>query len=170
MLRADKEAWLRERQDLAGQAAYALTPATVGPKRPSSPWNRAGLACWPKRWNTPAGTWNCFHNKAMRMRIGVSATRPRRSSSFSNRTAWAAFRQGFDRHQAIQTARVELDAAITAIRAIAGFEDFLVAPDWERIQRAVTPEVPLVYLVTTPAGSLALIVCRRTTIRLAPIR
>ena len=42
-----------------------------------------------------------------------------------------------------------------------GFEDFLVAPTWERIERAVMPKVPAVYLVTTPADSLALIVRRR---------
>ena len=61
---------------------------------------------------------------------------------------------GLDPYHAIQAARVELDAAIMAIRGIAGFEDFLVAPSWERIERAVTPQALLVYLVTTPAGSL----------------
>jgi hypothetical protein len=63
-----------------------------------------------------------------------------------------------DRHRAIQAAREALDAAIARIRQVAGFEDFLVAPTWDRIRRAVKPEAPLVYLVTTAAGSLALIV------------
>ena len=39
-----------------------------------------------------------------------------------------------------------------------GYTDFLAQPDFSDIQQAVRPDVPLVYLVPTPSGSLALIV------------
>jgi hypothetical protein len=60
--------------------------------------------------------------------------------------------------QALEDARQELDATIEAIRQVGGYEDFLLSPSFEKIRRAVTAAAPLVYLVTTPQGSLALIV------------
>ena len=52
----------------------------------------------------------------------------------------------------------ELDAAVAAIRQVRGYADFMAAPTYEQIARAATPDAPLVYLITTPAGGLALIV------------
>lgn len=57
-------------------------------------------------------------------------------------------------------AYTHLKTAVDRIRSIAGYETFLAAPQWEAITQAVRPDVPLLYLVTSPAGSLALIVHR----------
>jgi CHAT domain-containing protein len=58
----------------------------------------------------------------------------------------------------IRAARADLDAAIEAIRAIPGYEAFLRPPTYAEIAAAAQPGLPLVYLITTPQGSLALIV------------
>ena len=62
--------------------------------------------------------------------------------------------------EALEAARAELDAAIEAIRGVAGYEDFFRPPTWEKIVEAVAPGVPLAYLVATPAGGVALVVRR----------
>lgn len=61
------------------------------------------------------------------------------------------------RNQA-QNARVILDQAIQEIRQIPGYEKFLMLPEFSDISEAVVTEQPLVYLVTTPNGSLCLVV------------
>jgi CHAT domain-containing protein len=65
------------------------------------------------------------------------------------------------REQAHQ-ARADLNAAIKRLRDLSGYEDFLAQPDFDDLAGAVQPNVPLVYLATTPTGSLALIVHRRS--------
>ena len=65
---------------------------------------------------------------------------------------------GFDLVEAMRAARAELDAAVEAIRALSGYADFLDAPDWEDVTRAVTPDQPLVYIAVSPAGTVALVV------------
>ena len=64
--------------------------------------------------------------------------------------------------EALEAARSELDAAIEAIRKVEGYADFFLPPSFEKIQQAATPDAPLVYLVVTPAGGLALVVTRQT--------
>jgi len=59
-----------------------------------------------------------------------------------------------DQRRAAQQA---LQAAIERIRTVPGFEHFLLPLPWERIA-AIAQEVPLIYLLTTPAGGLALVV------------
>jgi CHAT domain-containing protein len=54
--------------------------------------------------------------------------------------------------------RQRLDALIAQIRQVDGYADFLDQPSFEDIRAALQPNNPLVYLVPTPAGSLALIV------------
>jgi len=68
----------------------------------------------------------------------------------------------------IDAAKSELDAAIAAIRQVKvdgrrPYADFLLPPAFEKIQQAAAPDAPLVYLVTTSAGSLALVVRDRTS-------
>jgi hypothetical protein len=55
-------------------------------------------------------------------------------------------------------ARAARDAAVVAIRQVAGYEDFFLPPSFEKTRQAAAPGAPLVYLVTTVAGSLALVV------------
>jgi CHAT domain-containing protein len=61
------------------------------------------------------------------------------------------------RTEAVQLRQI-LTETIEQIRQVEGYTDFLAQPDFADIQQAVRPDVPLVYLVPTPQGSLALIV------------
>jgi len=54
--------------------------------------------------------------------------------------------------------RQQLDSLLQEIRHVPGYEIFLALPTFNDVQRAVPSERPLVYLVPTPAGGLALIV------------
>jgi CHAT domain-containing protein/tetratricopeptide (TPR) repeat protein len=58
--------------------------------------------------------------------------------------------------------RQELTTTLDQIRQLPGNEAFLTLPSFEDVQQAAT-HCPLVYLVTTPAGSLALIVTPDST-------
>jgi CHAT domain-containing protein len=60
--------------------------------------------------------------------------------------------------------RQTLKATIEQIRQVEGYADFLAQPDFNDIQQAVRSGVPLVYLVPTPQGSLALIVTQDSII------
>ena len=60
--------------------------------------------------------------------------------------------------QEIQAARAELDATIAAIRQVPGYEDFFLPPSFKNICQAALPDTPLVYLVATPVGGMALVV------------
>jgi CHAT domain-containing protein len=54
--------------------------------------------------------------------------------------------------------RQALAAKIDQIRQVPGYEDFLTPTKWEDITIALSSDSPLLYLVTTPNGSVALIV------------
>ena len=60
------------------------------------------------------------------------------------------------RQQATQ-ARQSLKNCITEIRQIPGYENFLSLPTFEDVAATVQPNHPLIYLVSTPNGGLALI-------------
>jgi CHAT domain-containing protein len=59
--------------------------------------------------------------------------------------------------------RQQLTTNLDQIRQQAGYETFLTLPNFEDVQKAATLNTPLIYLLTTPAGSLALIVTPITT-------
>jgi len=59
--------------------------------------------------------------------------------------------------QALQL-RHALTEIITQIRQVLGYEDFLAQPNYDDIRQSLRPGIPIVYLVPTSAGSLALIV------------
>src|SRR5262249_20202833 len=70
---------------------------------------------------------------------------------------------GFDMAAEAQTVRAGLDTAVREIQALPGCEDFLRPPTPASIRRAVTEQgTALVYLVSTPVGSAALMVIDRT--------
>lgn len=54
--------------------------------------------------------------------------------------------------------RSELETTIAQIRQVEGYADFLDQPSFEDIRAALQPKRPLIYLVVTSAGSLALII------------
>jgi CHAT domain-containing protein len=58
-------------------------------------------------------------------------------------------------------ARRDLDQATALIRDVPGFEAFLAPPDLQDVFAAALPGQPLVYLLATPRGGLALIAHRR---------
>jgi CHAT domain-containing protein/inhibitor of KinA sporulation pathway (predicted exonuclease) len=60
--------------------------------------------------------------------------------------------------QRAETVRQDLKAAILAIREVPGYESFLDQPTFEDIAAAVQSNQPLVYLLPTPNGSLALVI------------
>ena len=57
-------------------------------------------------------------------------------------------------------AKVAMQAALDRIRHLPGFERFEQDPTFAELARAVAPEWPMVFLVTTPKGSLALVLMR----------
>jgi len=61
-----------------------------------------------------------------------------------------------DRRQQLESVQAELDGMINAIRLVPGYETFLLSPSAAQIQQQVQ-EGPLVYLVVTSAGGLALV-------------
>ena len=63
--------------------------------------------------------------------------------------------------QQVSQSRQELNLAIAAIRQVPGYSDFLKPPDFTDIISALPHATPLVYLVTTAAGGLALIVTQQ---------
>jgi CHAT domain-containing protein len=58
---------------------------------------------------------------------------------------------------AAQQLRQSLTETIDQIRQISGYESFLAKPGFDQIHRSLASGTPLVYLVSTAAGSLALI-------------
>ena len=58
----------------------------------------------------------------------------------------------------VENLRQQLDAAIQSIRQIPEYRDFLALPSFNEVQQAVQQDRPLVYILTTPEGSLALVV------------
>jgi len=165
ILRLGKESWLREIQGLTERMAYAL--AKVGRAEDAVvtlengrarllaealEHSRRDLEQLPQ--SGYVDLYESYRQASERVQNLQHPVRMDRSSAGSSPPVIP----DVDRHRAIQAAREALDAAITGIRQVAGFEDFLVVPTWDRIRRAVKPETPLVYLVTTATGSLGLIV------------
>jgi CHAT domain-containing protein len=66
--------------------------------------------------------------------------------------------------QALTQTRQTLTETIATIQQVEGYETFLKAPTFEDITRALKPEQAIVYITTTPAGSLALILTPGTEI------
>ncbi|MEL7354111.1 MAG: CHAT domain-containing tetratricopeptide repeat protein [Cyanobacteria bacterium J06560_5] len=56
------------------------------------------------------------------------------------------------------TLRQQLNALIKDIRKVPSYENFLSLPTFEEVAQTVRDDCPLVYLLSTPGGSLALIV------------
>ena len=59
------------------------------------------------------------------------------------------------------TLRQQLNILIQAIHQVPSYGDFLSLPTFEDVRQAVSDDCPLVYLLSTPNGSLALIVMPR---------
>ncbi|HEY0173193.1 MAG TPA: CHAT domain-containing protein, partial [Pyrinomonadaceae bacterium] len=60
----------------------------------------------------------------------------------------------------LRQARDAMNEAIERIRRVPGHTDFVSESDWDDVARAVEPGKPLVYLLSTVSGSLALLLSR----------
>ncbi|MFZ2359108.1 MAG: tetratricopeptide repeat protein, partial [Anaerolineae bacterium] len=164
--RAAKESWLREAQGLPANAAYAL--AQLGKLEEAVvalEAGRARLLAEALEQNrrdleqlAPLGHGDLLARyRAAVQRLAAlqqQASQPTHQSPNQpvtqfDHTTW---------RQQLEQAQVELDAAIAAIRQVPGYQDFFLPPTFEKIQRAATPDAPLVYLAATPVGSVALVV------------
>ncbi len=145
LFRAHKESWLKEMQGLASQSAYAFTKlnqlkeAVVALER--------GLA-------------RLLSEALQRDRANLEQLKTtgytdlyNRYQDIVDRYHWAQLQQV----DALKTAQADLDKTIEDIRQVPGYEDFLTPVEFELIQ-AAAQETPLVYILTTSAGGLALIV------------
>lgn len=157
LLRRHKEAWLREAQGLPAQAAYALTragdpdEAVVAVESGRAQLLSEAL----ERDRADLGRLRDLGHLELvdqyRRAVDQLAVLERTARSLDQPEAAA------DRRRRVSEARQELQAAITAIRRVHGYERFLDQPTLADVQTAASG-YPLVYLAATPAGGLALIV------------
>ena len=158
ILRQSKETWLRTARDLPGRAAYAFARAEQR--------QDAVLALERSRARL-------LSEVLERDRVDLTALVTQAPAAHAAYTAAATQLQALEAQDvggqfdlppgqtlvdAIRAAYVALDVAIEVVRAIPGHADFLAEPDWADVQAAVTPEQPLIYIVATSAGGLALLV------------
>jgi CHAT domain-containing protein len=165
MRRSDQESWLSAARGLHTSAAYALVRAArpgalrravevaeLGRARglgETLTRDRSDLSIIERDYP------DIYERYRTAAEIVRSLERTDRASADRQDTAQLSFTDLANR---IRAARADLDAAIEAIRAIPGYEAFLRPPAYPEIAAAAQPGVPLVYLITTPQGSLALIV------------
>lgn len=162
-LRSGKEAWLRESQGLATFAAYAMARAHL--------LRDAVLALEQGRAQLLVETLERDQADLERLRGDHPDLYEayRRSAErvawleMGSRSALEELPPGFDLIAEARTARRDLDAAIARIREIPEFAEVFSSPRFEDVQRACEPNeaMALVYLATTPAGGLALLLSAR---------
>lgn len=163
IFRRGQELWLREAQGIPGRHAYALAQTgdlpgaavvlergrarllgeTVGRNHADlESLKESGRSDLYDRYEAAVGQWNVASR---------AASEPTPSS------AEAASAYEASLVKATTITRTELNAAIEAIRSVPGFELFLSPVTFGEIQTAAVV-APVVYLVATPEGSLALII------------
>ncbi len=168
--RAGKETWLREAQALPARYAYAL--ARLGRRREAVEvleQGRAQLlreALERNRRDLERLPELGFGHLLERYRQAQDRLEAlQRQAAEAGQPGAAAGRPPLDYGswwEAVRAAQRELDAAVEAIRREAGrthpeYRTFLRPPSFAEIQAQAVP-APLVYLLATPAGGLALIV------------
>jgi CHAT domain-containing protein len=146
LLRTHKESWLKEMQGLASQAAYAFTKLNQ--------LEKAVVAL-------ERGIARLLSEALQRDRANLEQLKTTghtdlydRYQEIVGRYHWAQQQQKVD---ALKTAQADLDKTIEDIRQVPGYEHFLKSVEFDLIQ-AAAQETPLVYILTTSAGGLALIV------------
>ncbi len=169
LLQQEQQSWQREGQGLYSQAAYAL--AHSGDLRSAAATLEQGQArglndrlardevdLQQVEQQAP-DLYREYQEAANRLRHLEAAERQGRLAPIGTAIpppAWT------DHRQQVQQARADLQAAIAAIRQLDGYEQFLLLPRLEEVATAVQPGNPLVYLVITAVGSLALLLHRST--------
>lgn len=157
VFRQNKEAWLRETQVLFNNAAYAFSKLGLleeaveaieegrarllseGLEQHRNDLERLrdlGYSDLYERYEKAAATWNALTQQKLQ------EAQMRQPDALVNVNVAAV--------------RTAMQAAITAIRAVPGYEDFLARSPFARIQACVTSS-PLIYIIVTNIGGLALI-------------
>jgi len=153
--RHEKGQWLRHGQGFTTRAAYAC--AMVGDAR------QAIVALELGRARLLAETLERDHARLESLEsLHPDLVRDYRHAAerFGLVESGRATFKGDDHQEAARAARRGLDAAITAIRLVAGHERFLRPVTWREIEQALNTlphDVAVVYLLTTTHGSLALL-------------
>ena len=161
--RLSKETWLQVAQGLPANAAYAL--ARSGNFRSAALALETGQA----RLLSEALTRNqldlaqleATHPQLARQyreaSDRISALQSREESTLGASSA------SLNLSAQIAAAYREVETAIQKIQRIEGYEHFLDEPKFEDLANAVQIQQPLVYLITTKAGSLALVAHRNSS-------
>ena len=172
LLQHEQQSWQREGQGLYARTAYAL--ARVGDLFAAAIALEQGQArglndrlardeanLLQVQQQAPA-LFQQYQASAARLRQLEAAERQERLTSPGAATPpdWATQSGWVIHRQQVQQARTDLQTAIAAIRRLDGYEHFLLPPRFEEVATAVQPGHPLAYVVTTPAGSLALLLHR----------
>jgi hypothetical protein len=157
--RSAKESWLREVQGLAANAAYAL--ARLGDLQRAVEVIEGGrarlLAEALERHRQDLEQLPARGQAELLARYQQAAERWAALTAEPERPSDAPRPDAATRRDALAAARAELDAVVEVVRQVPDYADFLRAPTFAQIQDAAR-EAPLVYLIATPAGGLALIV------------
>jgi CHAT domain-containing protein/TPR repeat protein len=155
LLRTSKETWLRDAQGLPAQAAYAY--ARVGDFRSAVLTLEIGQA-------------RLLSEALERDRADLQAlerSNPKLIQRYQEVTNLIAVLQRQELRNSstmqgltkqMRLAYHDLDTVIQEIQQVDGHQDFLAAPGIDDIAKAVQVDHPIVYLVTTLVGSLALVV------------
>jgi CHAT domain-containing protein len=162
LLRASKEAWLREARGLHARAAYALARMEE-PKLAVETMERGRARLLSQILERePAdlvqleaqapSLYSDYVAVVNRVRFLEAQELSKQPTLPSDQPLSEAFRQAY----------AELEAAVNAVRQLSGFHDFLEAPTFDQIQEAAV-DAPLVYLAATPMGGLALVVPPQTS-------
>ncbi|MEJ7872839.1 MAG: CHAT domain-containing protein [Rubrobacteraceae bacterium] len=163
IFRRGQELWLREAQGIPGRYAYALAQmgtlpeAAVALERGRARLlgetvdrNHADLESLKE-----LGRSDLYDRYEAAVRQWNMASRAASEPTPSSAEAASAYEASLVKATTIT--RTELNAAIEAIRSVPGFELFLSPVTFGEIQTAAIV-APVVYLVATPEGSLALII------------
>jgi len=160
LLRAHKESWLRDLQEMSGSAAYALAKlahyedAVAMMERGRARLlaealerNRRDLEQLPGR----------GHEDLYRRYREIVEAQERLAQPAAARQDQPDYMSSQARLDAIASANVAFDQVVADIRKIPGYADFLAEPSFAQIQSAAY-DTPVAYLIATSAGGLALLV------------
>jgi CHAT domain-containing protein len=148
LLRHNKEIWLKDTQNLAAQAAYALAK--------NNKLQEAVIAL-------ETGLARLLSEALARDRADLEQLKTIGHADLYDRykqivEKWHFLTQQPEINQdALRATRDELDATIEAIQQVQGFEQFLKPPTFATIQQAAQ-NTTLIYILATEAGGLALLV------------
>ena len=167
LLQHEQQSWQHEGQGLYAQTAYALARSSELPHAIAllEQGQARGLndrlardeANLLQVQQQAPNVYRQYQEAAGRLRQLEAAERQERLTPTGTATHspdWTTHRQQ------VQQARAALQTSIAAIRQLDGYEQFLLPPRFAEVATAVHPGHPLTYFVTTPVGSLALLLHR----------